>query len=129
MKIAHSSGCCQLREIYGFGNSVYDGTLRNTQVSAEEFERELLERERSIDYVSMAYLTINSDQHPILSPVLKKLKWRLVNVVNSIGHPTVIFMYVKNSSKTSIESTKNRLTNLGIETRIPGDKIKKAAVE
>lgn len=119
MRTSRSSGCCQLQEIFGFGNTRYDGA-RTKDFTPAEFEERLIATEGTLKYCSMWYLTINSDQHKVYADSLKKLNWRLVNVSKSLGHPTVIFMYVKNAQLANVEETKKRLTELGIKVRIPG---------
>jgi hypothetical protein len=103
-----SIGCCQLAEIYGFE---YD-------LSPEAFERDLKAYEAVNSVYSTMFLTINNDQIRF-RPIIEKLGWRLVNVVDSLGHGTVVFMYVKNSPRTSIERTKKRLEGFGIKSKIP----------
>jgi hypothetical protein len=119
MKTKVSQGCCQLQEIFGFGHTEYDGS-GSRSLTPEEFEKELTEREKQLKYWSTWYLTINSDQYKIYADSLKKLNWRLINVAESLGHPTVVFMYVKSSPLANAEKTKIRLTELGIKVRIPG---------
>lgn len=118
------TGCCQAVEIYGFGNSRFDGAGEK-DLSSEEFERLLLQKEKDLDHLSLKVVTINCDQYKVYGKSLKKLGWKLVNVSDSQGHPTVVFLYVKNSSKVSEERIKQRLTNKGIKVTLPRRKLKK----
>jgi predicted ABC-type ATPase len=108
-------GCCQAQVIYGFGHSQYDGANRNGRATVEEFERELAEKEAQTNYYSVRLLTLNNEQYVQFGPSLTKMGWQLVNIADSLGHPTVVFVYVKNSTQVTKERIEQRLANAGID--------------
>lgn len=107
-------GCCQANIIYGLGQTQYDGRNAAGRQTVEEFEAELLDQEQRTNHKSLRFITINDDQYAHFGESLTKNGWSLVNVTNSLGHPTVIFTYIKPSSLTSKETVVERLQARGI---------------
>ena len=114
MQISSFPNCCQAYVIYGIGQTPYDGANRSGRQTVEEFEAELLEREQQTNSKSIRFITINDDQYIHFGPSLTKAGWQLVNVSDSLGHPTVIFTYIKPSTQVTKERVVERLAAKGI---------------
>lgn len=131
MTYSQSSGCCQLVEIYGFGQTPYDGFNRNRQTSIEEFETELTNLETILDRsYSIKILTLNDHQYRHFGPSLQKLGWSLASVADSLGHNTVVFLYTKNSNLVTKDKIVERLTKNGLDLdKIPVQRKRKKIVD
>lgn len=119
LKRASFPNCCGMNIIYGFGGSSYDGTRRESTLSLEEVKEDLDYHERNSWSVATLMVTLNSDQYPIYHTTLKECGYKLIHVNESVGHPTAIFTYTKRINKTSLEGTKNRLTSVGLDVKLP----------
>lgn len=105
--------------IYGFGGSAYDGARRESTVELEQVKEDLALYERNSWSIATLMVVLNSDQYPIYHATLKECGYKLIHVNESVGHPTAIFTYTKRINNTSLESTKNRLTSLGLDVKLP----------
>lgn len=115
MQYSGFTGCCQASIIYGLGQTQYDGANAGGRQTVEQFEAELADLEERTNYKSLRFITINDDQYIHFGPSLTKLGWALVNVADSLGHPTVIFTYIKNSTQVSKDRVIERLAAKGID--------------
>lgn len=123
LKTDSFTGCCGARIIYGFGGSAHDGTRRESVIDLATVATDLDWIEKQAWGISQLMITLNSDQYPIYHDTLREQGYRLTFVNESVGHKTAIFTYIKRINRTSLESTKNRLTELGMDVILPVHKV------
>lgn len=111
--------CCGMSIIYGFGGSSFDGARRENALPIEQVKEDLAYYDRNSWGISTLMIVLNSDQYPLYHATLRECGYRLLHVNESINHPTAIFTYTKRINQTSVESTKNRLTSVGLDVKLP----------